>query len=654
MPHLTFVPTREVGRVVKRIADPFRRVSVLADLFRLNTLSMIREAGSGHIGSSFSSLDIVTWLWMEELRHPNEKRRAAADIFFSSKGHDAPALYAVLIGAGRLPYRLLHALRKLHGLPGHPDVGTPWMVTNTGPLGMGLSKARGLALARRKGAKGRGGRIVVLCGDGELQEGQIWESLQSASNGGFGELTVIVDCNKIQSDTWTKEVNDLGDLTAKFRSFGWGVARCDGHDVRSLRAALAALERRFPHAPKALIADTVKGKGVSFMERTEEGSGMELYRFHSGAPSIELYERAVAEITGRISVALRKAGVSDIAYDRMPWTPPAASVTGERLVAAYGDELVRLARRQTRIVALDADLMVDCGLLPFRRTFPRRFIECGIAEQDMVSVAGGLALRGKLPVVHSFACFLSARANEQLYNNATERTKIIYIAPLAGVLPAAPGHSHQSVRDISAVGSIPGLTLFEPCNEAETRLALRWAVLKNPTSTYLRLVSVPCEISYSLPPQYTLRRGVGVSLFPGKDAVILAYGPVMLKEAVRAREELLKEGLELAVVNHPWLNAADATYLRAAVTGKKLVVTLDDHYLRFGTGEMLAAEIARLGLSVPVLRMGLSDIPECGQPDEVLTFHRLDGLSIAAAVAGELCGMRKGRRKRKNLSSPKD
>ena len=638
MPHLTFVPTREVGRVRKGIADPFRRAQILSDLFRLNTLSMIREAGSGHIGSSFSSLDIVTWLWMEELQHPNEMEREGADIFFSSKGHDAPALYAVLIGTGRLPYKLIHALRKLHGLPGHPDVGTPGIVANTGPLGMGLSKARGMALARRMGAKKGRGRIVVLCGDGELQEGQIWESLSSASNGKFGELTVIVDCNKIQSDTGTKDVNDLGDIAAKFRSFGWGAARCDGHDTRSLRSTFASLQKRFPDTPKVLIADTVKGKGTSFMELTEKRDGIALYRFHSGAPSVELYERAVAEITARISAALRRAWISDVFYDRMPWNPSVPPTKSERLVAAYGDELVKLARRHKDIVVLDADLLVDCGLLPFRRAFPNRLVECGIAEQDMVSVAGGLALRRKIPVAHSFACFLSTRANEQLYNNASERTKIIYTAPLAGLLPAAPGHSHQSMRDVSAVGSIPGLTVFEPCNERETRMALRWAVEKNPASTYLRLVSVPCEISYSLPPKYTLKKGVGVPLFSGRDAVLFGYGPVMLAEAVRAREALAQQGISLAVVNHPWLNVVDAAYLRAAVKGKKIVVTLDDHYTRFGTGEMLAAEIARLGLSVPALSLGLAGFPECGQPNEALTFHRLDGLSIAAAIAQKLLG----------------
>jgi transketolase len=162
----------------------------------------------------------------------------------------------------------------------------------------------------------------------------------------------------------------------------------------------------------------------------------------------------------------------------------------------------RLAKTRPEIVVLDADLLSDCGIEAFKAQLPQRFIECGIAEQHMVSAAGGMALAGLLPVVHSFACFLSTRANEHIYNNATERTKIIYTATLAGLVPAGPGHSHQSVRDISAIGSIPGLVAIEPCCEREARLAIRWAVEENGNSTYLRFVNVPMDLPYTLPAPY--------------------------------------------------------------------------------------------------------------------------------------------------------
>ena len=177
---------------------------------------MIARAGSGHIGSSFSSLDIISWLLLEEM--------CEEDIFFSSKGHDAPGYYSALIGMGRLEFDFIHKLRKIDGLPGHPDIGTPEIVTNTGSLGMGVSKAKGMVFANRL-AK-RPGRVFVMTGDGELQEGQFWESLISAVNFGLHEITVIVDHNKLQSDTFVKNVSDLGDLEAKLNAFGWCVILC--------------------------------------------------------------------------------------------------------------------------------------------------------------------------------------------------------------------------------------------------------------------------------------------------------------------------------------------------------------------------------------------------------------------------------------------
>jgi transketolase len=165
-------------------------------------------------------------------------------------------------------YVPLAELRRLGGLPGHPDVVThPVVQTSTGSLGMGVSKAKGFVTADR--LAGRSGRVYVLTGDGELQEGQFWESLASAANRRMGEITAIVDHNKLQSDTWVDQVSDLGDLQAKAAAWGWAVGRCDGHDLRALDAGLARLDREAPDTPRLLVADTVKGAGVSFMEPRE-------------------------------------------------------------------------------------------------------------------------------------------------------------------------------------------------------------------------------------------------------------------------------------------------------------------------------------------------------------------------------------------------
>jgi transketolase len=624
MTELAYVPVREVDRVRSLPLGATDRAALVATLFRLNALYMIARAGSGHIGSSFSSLDLVTWLYLEEMRD--------ADVFFSSKGHDAPGFYALLIGLGRLDPELLHGLRRLGGLPGHPDVGTPGVAANTGSLGMGISKAKGMVRADRLGGHDR--RFFVMTGDGELQEGQIWESLASAAAARMGEITVVVDHNKIQSDTWVASVSDLGDLARKFEAFGWHAVRCDGHSPAALRETFAALAR-IGDRPKVVIADTVKGKGVSFMESTALGPAEKFYRFHSGAPDDGTYARAVTELLASANAMLSSAGAAALTVETKPRPDRVVPAEPERLVAAYSRALLAHAERDRRIVALDADLVLDTGLIPFAERFPDRFIECGIAEQDMVSQAGGLALAGMLPVVHSFACFLSTRPNEQIYTNATERRKIVYVGSLAGLLPGGPGHSHQSVRDISALSAVPGLELIEPASEDEVVQAVGYCLETADSSCYLRLVSITSRVTYRLPADYRLERGRGIALTEGDDAVLFGYGPVMLAQAYDAAG-LLRDHhrFGLRVVNLPWLNLVDDAWLAAETDGLRDVFTLDDHYIQGGQGEMLGAHLAELGRATgPRLRrFGVRSIPACGQNDEVLRAHRLDAESLAADV----------------------
>jgi transketolase len=627
---LTFIPVSEIDRLRAAVSDSCKQTQLIADICRLNTLSMIMQAGSGHIGSSFSCMDIVALLWLQIMTNPNAN---SGDVYFSSKGHDAPGLYSVMIALGLLPEEQLHQLRRLNGLPGHPDVHTPYVLTNTGSLGMGVSKARGMALANR--LNGEKHQIYVLTGDGELQEGQFWESLQATSNGNFSEITVIVDHNKLQSDTWLSQVSDLGKLEEKCRAFGWEVARCDGHNIEQLQSVLNDFSK-IKDKPQILIADTIKGKGVAAMESSALAvpscsNPTPMYAFHSGAPSLEHYEEGVEELRQKIEAQIYALNLPSVEYKQVSIPKRVPLAAPQKLVSAYGDELLKLAQENDNIVALDGDLMLDTGLVPFRQLFPERFVECGIAEQDMVSVAGGLALKGKLPVIHSFACFLSTRPNEQIYNNATEGSKVIYAGSLAGLLPAMPGHSHQSVRDISILGSIPNLTLFQPADESETRLGLRWAVEENAHSTYIRLVTVPTELPYALPEGYQLQKGTGVSIHEGKDAILFAYGPTMLKEAYLAAEALAQKSISVKVINLPWLNTVDQDWLLKTVAPYPVIFTLDDHYSHLGQGSMLRSSLAGYG-SVSVHSFGVDRVPSCGQNAEVLKAHGLDTDSIAAKI----------------------
>jgi transketolase len=357
--------------------------------------------------------------------------------------------------------------------------------------------------------------------------------------------------------------------------------------------------------------------------------GDQTYRFHAGAPTLKDYLAAVAELAGRIDARLLRIGKPPLALASAPMPVRVAPANPERLVLAYGDELLTMARTRREIVVLDADLLSDCGIEAFKEELPDRFIECGIAEQHMVSAAGGMALNGMLPVVHSFACFLSTRANEQIYNNATERRKIIYVATLAGVVPGGPGHSHQSVRDISAIGSVPGLTAFEPCSEREARLAIRWAIEENPQSTYLRFVNVPLDLPYSLPTSYALQVGRGVTLREGADVALVGYGPLLMSNAWRAAELLLAQGIGAAVINLPWLNRIDDAWVSEALSRFRAVVTLDNHYVTLGQGVMIGAALARTGVRAGLRSLGLTDIPVCGNNAEVLARHGLDPASIA-------------------------
>jgi len=639
---LAYVAKDELDRLLCLRTTREVQIALFAAACRINTLYMIARAGSGHIGSSFSSLEILCTLYLEILQGVQGSLGHTHDIFISSKGHDAPGRYAVLLGLGLLEFDLIHRLRRLDGLPGHPDVGTPHMYANTGSLGMGVSKAKGIALARRK--LGRHGHIFVMMGDGELQEGQFWESLQPTANLGLGEITVLVDHNKLQSDTFVSKVSDLGDLVRKVSAFGWEVHRCDGHDISQLMSLLPP--KAGNPRPRFILCDTIKGRGVSFMEHTSMAPTDRLYQYHSGAPSATDYHRAVEELTETVNRMLRDIDGSLLRLTRAPYPESKCSDKAQRLIRAYSQALVNAGRKHPNLVVLDADLAKDTGLLAFEQEFPDRFYECGIAEQDMVSQAGGMALAGLLPVVHSFASFLSDRPNEQIYNNASERTKIIYVGSLAGLLPAGPGHSHQAVRDIAALMGIPNLVIVEPSCEREVHLAVEYACTGTSDNVYLRLVSVPCEVPFELPCDYKLIEGRGAVLRHGEDVALIGAGPVILAEACKAAKLLASSGISAMVINMPWLNRLDAGWLARCLGNITFVVTLDNHYVQGGQGQFLLAELARSGhLGGRVTSsLGVQSLPHCGHNEEVLKAHGLDGDHIAKHVRDLVHGHARQRR----------
>jgi transketolase len=406
---------------------------------------------------------------------------------------------------------------------------------------------------------------------------------------------------------------------------------------------MRALEDR----PQALLANTIKGKGVSFMEHPlalREGGGT--YRWHAGAPDDAFFERAFTELAERIEEQLAAAALDPLRPEPVAGEEPMAPLEGEPesgagtrvrvtddyVVDAYGDELVRLGAEREDLVVLDADLASDCRVRAFELAYPERFLECGIAEQDMVSTAAGLARHGLLPVVNSFASFLASRANEQIYNQASEGSKVVYALHYAGLIPAGPGKSHQSLRDISLLGALPGMTIVQPGSSDETRALLRWAVEEATENVAIRLAIGPSPRTIELPAG--VASGRGTTLREGADAILLAYGPVMLHEALIASELLEERGVGLSVVAIPWLNAFDGVWLEEALRPFRHVFVLEDHAPVGGLADALRRELPGRVLTA----FGVEGWPVCGTPAEALQAHRLDSSSLADRVSAAVSG----------------
>ena len=624
---LELIPREEFGR-----ADG--DLPLLAGMCRANALVAVKRAGSGHLGSSFSALDLVVHLLWRELNVAQVGWDSPdRDVFFSSKGHDVPGLYAALHALGVIPTEGLLRLRRLGGLDGHPDVGVPGIEANSGSLGMGLSKGRGIAWAKR--FLGRFGRVVVMTGDGELQEGQNWEAFASAAHQRIGNLWAIVDRNELQSDKPTEEILALGNLESKLRAFGWHVETCNGHDHDAIARAFADMHGAPADMPKALVARTIKGRGVSFMEHPaalREGGGT--YRWHAGAPDDDHFARAHAELVARIRERL-----PDLRLETVPPLEETAAtlegepesgagtrrVTDEYVAAAYGEQLLELVRERPEVVVLDADLASDCRIRAVELEQPARFVEVGIAEQDMVSMAAGLARQGLVPVVNSFASFLASRANEQIYNQASEGTKVIYALHYAGLIPAGPGKSHQSIRDVSLLAALPGMTIVQPANADETKALLRWAVAEAPAPVAIRLAIGPSPRRIELPDAKP-RVGCGHVLLDGDGPPLVAYGPVMLHEALVAAETLAPRGIRPRVIAMPWLNRFDSEWLAEELAPHEDVFVVEDHA---PVGALADALRRDLDTTTRVTAFGVEGWPVCGTPPEALRAHGLDGSTLA-------------------------
>ncbi|MFA5075775.1 MAG: hypothetical protein WC436_06785, partial [Candidatus Babeliales bacterium] len=352
------------------------------------------------------------------------------------------ALDAVLQAKGTIPFETIHTLRRPGGLPGHPTVDVPGVLFNTGSLGMGISKANGLVLADRLTPmfypatgeiRPRQRKIHVLVGDGECEEGQFYESINHAQE----NVIVHIDSN------------------------GFALA----HEIFPIHVNDSCKDIH--------VHKTVKGSGISFMEGRNE--------YHAGALNSMEYGQAIAELCSRLD----KAGVRYEFAGKRPYDRPCEAF---KLAREYPSILAAIGR-DSRVLVMDADLEPDCGLKTFKSLYPDRFIQCGIAEQDMVSTATGLAAGGFIPIVHSFAAFLCRRANEQIYNACLEGRHIVFVGAMAGMLPTGPGTSHECLHDVELMKTMPGMTVLVPEDADQLDVAMRWAVMEATGPVY---VSIRC------------------------------------------------------------------------------------------------------------------------------------------------------------------
>jgi transketolase len=538
-------------------------------------------------------------------------------------------LYAMMHAAGELEDKMLFTLRRKDGLPGHPTIDVPGVASNTGSLGMGISKAKGMIYANR--SLGRNLRVNVVLGDGELQEGQIWESLSSASRDKLSELTVIVDANQIQSDTWVEETLSLGDVKSRVEAIGWDYFEVDGHSIPELIAALS--ESSAKNSPKWIQATTKKGKGVKFMEHfPPEGK---FYKFHSGAPTSHQYQIAIRELLSAMNIQSLDASTEfsnsiTNAVRSFDYLKPKERENS--IIDEYSSVLLSMAMKHESVQVMDADLTYDTGTYKVKENLEEKYIQCGIAEQDMVSMAGGMALQGLKPIVHSFGTFLTMRAYEQIFNNATERSSIIYVGFLAGIIPGPPGVSHQAVTDSPIMSVIPNMGIFEPATKHEIELALEEAIRRKGPN-YIRIQSVGGPINQHGTP-FTKYTQWGES---SGDILILCSGLASLTQTLIARDHIKNVGYSVSVASVFDFQIENDTEIIHLLEKSENIFVIENSL----PGNLLYERVKYLNETILntsklLFRIGVDTFPECGQNHETLQAHGLDGQSIAMTILDSL------------------
>ena len=578
--------------------------------------------------------DLVAALFFAEMRFdPKDPHNPEADRFVLSKGHAAPILYAAWAEAGAFPREDLLTLRQIGSdLEGHPTPRLPFVDVATGSLGQGICAAIGSALNARRIKSSY--RTYVVLGDGESAEGSVWEAADVAAMDGLDNLCGLTDVNALGQSRATMWQHDMEQFARRWRAFGWHAIVIDGHDMNAILDALAEA-RSTRGQPTMILARTVKGKGVSFVEGKEGWHGK---AFKKG----EEMDRALAELeTQFVPVPADGPSASLAAHIAKPPSRPhgvekpkplpAPSYTmGEQVATreAYGAALARLGDVDPRIVALDADVKNSTFSDKFEKAHPDRFYQNYIAEQVMIGSAMGLAARGAIPFPSTFACFLT-RAADFVRMAAISNVNVKFAGSHAGVSIGEDGPSQMALEDLAMFRAQPNYAVLYPCDAVSThRLVAEMA--SHPGPAYMRTSRPKTPVIYANDEQFPIG-GLKVLRQSGEDVATVIGGGVTVFEALKAYDVLRAERTLIRVVDLYSLSPVDADGLIAAARASNgNVITVEDHYAAGGIGDAVAEAVAEAGFSVH--RLAVREVPRSGKPEELLERFGISAADIVQAV----------------------
>ena len=619
----------------------------VATQLRIDSIRSTSEAGSGHPTSCCSAAEIMAALFFAEMRFdPKNPRNPDADRFVLSKGHAAPVLYAAWAESGAFDRSELLKLRRIDSdLEGHPTPKLPFVDVATGSLGQGICAGIGIALNARRIASDY--RTYVLLGDGESAEGSVWEAANVGAADKLDTLCGITDVNGLGQSRATMWNHDMDQFARRWRAFGWHEIVIDGHHLGAILDALDEA-RRTKGQPTMILARTIKGKGVSFVEGKDGWHGK---AFKKG----EELDRAIAELekqfvpvpAGIETLAKNPAGLipkpaptSRPPVAPKPLAPPSYKI-GDQVATreAYGDAIAKLGEVDPRVVALDADVKNSTFSEKFEKKFPDRFYQNFIAEQVMVGAAMGLAARGAIPFPSTFACFFS-RAADFIRMTAISNVGVKFAGSHAGVSIGEDGPSQMALEDLAMCAAQPNFAVLYPCDGVSTeKLVALMASHAGPA--YMRTSRPKTPVIYSADETFTIG-GLKVLRESGGDVATVIGAGVTVFEALKAHDELKTNGLSIRVIDLYSVSPIDRDGLVAAAraTGGHLI-TVEDHYPAGGIGDAVAAAVADAGFTVH--RLAVREIPRSGKPEELLDRFGISARHIVSAVralAGKAVGAR--------------